>query len=231
MRLADPLLAASLAAATAVGATAAGLAAAPAGALVVKASPVARPCVAAAATAFGKAGAAVVITADIGSVDSARDADVVVAAQEELTRVVEGGATVADVEADLGKIPWVLVAPSGAAAPEVGALARSSAVVRVPRGVISRHARASLEGVAPERVRGVRAEAAAIAPGAGELALVPLSLAGKGAATATSVPPILVQAVVVRASARGDAARAFVEYLASGPGNDAFRACGRAAAR
>jgi hypothetical protein len=166
-------------------------------------------------------------TAAIGPVDSARDADVVVAAEEELTRVIEGGASMPDVDEELGRIPWVLVAPPGAKASQVGALTRSTATIRVPRGVIARHARESLENLPRDRVRSIRLDAAAVAPREGELALVPLSLAGPGTVSATSIPSILVRAVGVRATTRPDAARAFVEFLASGPGNAAFRSCGR----
>jgi ABC-type molybdate transport system substrate-binding protein len=60
-----------------------------------------------------------------------------------------------------------------------------------------------------------------------EVALVPLSLAGSGPVSATQVPPLLVQAVVLGASRQGDAARAFVRFLAAGAGNAAFRGCGR----
>jgi len=228
VRLALPLLVVSIATATG------GPAAPPAaGSLVVKASPVARPCVLAAAAAIGSSATRVRIEpADIGTVGSAAGADVVVAAQEELTRVIEGGASMPEAESEIGRIPWVLVAPPGSPAPnDLQGLARSDAPVRVPRGAIARHARASLEGLPPGRVRSVRAEASAVAPRAGELALVPLSLAGAGAATATQVPPVLVLAVGVRTSTRPDAARAFVEFLATGPGNAAFRACGREATR
>src|SRR5512141_2669070 len=99
-----------------------------AGPLVVKASPVARPCVLAAASAFGSSGARVTVqVAVVGAVDSARGADVVVAAEEELTRVIEGGASMPDVDAELGTIPWVLVGPAGSPSPDVRGLARSTA--------------------------------------------------------------------------------------------------------
>lgn len=224
MRLAPPLIAFALAAALAA-------AAAPGSApLVVKASPVAQPCVAAAATAYGSP--VVVRTAEIGSVESGVDADVVVAAEEELTRVIEGGASLPDVEADLGTIPWVLVAPAGSLAPAgLHALSRTSAVVRVPQGVIARHARASLEALGPGRVRGVRADAATLAPRTGELALVPLSLAGRASVVATQVPPVNVVGVISRASVQADAARAFVAYLSGGRGQAAFLACGREASK
>jgi len=53
----------------------------------------------------------------------------------------------------------------------------------------------------------------------GELAREPFELAGEGL--------LLVRAVGVAASPNPDAARAFVEFLATGDGNAAFRACGR----
>jgi len=200
------------------------------GPLVVKTSPVAQPCVLAAASAYGPR--VVVRTAEIGSVTSAADADVVVAAEEELTRVIEGGATLPDVEAELGAIPWVLVAPAGQAAPgAIRSLARRGGIVRVPRGAIARHARASLEGLEPGRVRGVRPDAASLVPRTGELALLPLSLAGRGAVSATDIPPVEVIGVVARASARKDAARAFVDFLSAGRGQAAFLACGREASK
>jgi len=80
-------------------------------------------------------------------------------------------------------------------------------------------------------VRSVRPEPAAVAPRPGELSLVPLSLAGRGSVAVTQVAPVVVEAVGVRASARPDAARSFVAFLASGPGNAAFRTCGRQASR
>jgi hypothetical protein len=227
VRLALPLLAVPMAVAFATPAAPRAK-----GALVVKASPVARPCVLAAAATIGPSATRVTVEpADIGAVDSAAGADVVVAAQEELTRVIEGGASMPEAESEIGRIPWVLVAPSGSPSPDLQSLARTDATVRVPRGAIARHARASLETLPPGRVRSVRAEEGAVEPRAGELALVPLSLAGAGAVTATRVPPVLVIAVGVRTSRQPDAARAFVEFLASGPGNAAFRACGRDVSR
>lgn len=200
------------------------------GALVVKASPVARPCVLAAVPSFEAAGGPrvrLLPAASIGAVDSADGADVVVAVEQELTRVLEGGAALDDVDADLGTIPWVLAASaSGAEVPDLRTLDRATATVRVPSGVISRHARASLQSLPPDRVRTTRAEPLGpLAPG--ELALVPLSLAGKARVRATDVPPLLVRALGVRGTARPEAARAFVDFLAHGRGNAAFRACGR----
>ena len=59
---------------------------------------------------------------------------------------------------------------------------------------------------------------------------VPLSLAGSGPVTPLDVPPLTARALGVRASARTTEARAFLDFLA-GPGNEAFRVCGRAEAR
>ena len=145
--------------------------------------------------------------------------------------MIEGGASMPDVEAELGRIPWVLVAPAGSPPrrarprPLDDGRARAPGRHRPPRARQPRGRRARARAQrARRRGRGSRRSP-------GELALVPLSLAGRGAATATDVPPILVLAVGVRASARPDAARAFVESLASGPGNAAFRGCGREASR
>lgn len=198
------------------------------GALVVKASPTASPCVAAAAEAFRQAtgGAVEVQSAPIGPVVSAAGADVVVAIEEELTRIIEGGASAPDLEVDVATIPWVL-AGAGAGTADLRGLARSGAHVRVLGGAIGRHARQSLEALPPDRVRTARTpdDLRKLAPG--ELALVPLSLAGPGPVSATDLPPLVALAVGVRASPRAGAARAFVDFLATGPGNAAFRSCGR----
>jgi ABC-type molybdate transport system substrate-binding protein len=46
-----------------------------------------------------------------------------------------------------------------------------------------------------------------------------------------AVPPLTVRALGVRASARPDAARSFLEFLTGEKGNATFRACGRTEAR
>jgi ABC-type molybdate transport system substrate-binding protein len=65
----------------------------------------------------------------------------------------------------------------------------------------------------------------------GEVAVVPLSLAGSGPVSSLAVPPLTVRALGVRASARPDAARSFLEFLTGEKGNATFRACGRTEAR
>jgi hypothetical protein len=202
------------------------------GALVVKASPTTSPCAAAAAEAFRLAtGSAVEVqSAPIGPVGSAAGADVVVAIEEELTRVIEGGESAPDLEVDVATIPWVL-AGAGTGTADLRGLARSGARVRVLGGAIGRHARQSLEALPPDRVQTARTPDGLRNLAPGELTLVPLSLAGPGPVAATDVPALLAQAVGVRGSPRAGAARVFVEFLATGPGNAAFRSCGRVSGR
>jgi hypothetical protein len=198
------------------------------GALVVKASPATSPCAASAAEAFRRAtgGPVEVQTVAIGPVGSAAGADVVIAIEEELTRVIEGGESEPDLEFDVAAIPWVLTG-AGTGAPDLRSLARSGARVRVLGGAIGRHARQSLETLPPDRVETARTPDGLRDLAPGEVALVPLSLAGPGPVTATEVPALLAKAVGVRGSPRAGTARAFLDFLAAGPGNAAFRACGR----
>jgi hypothetical protein len=191
------------------------------GALVVKASPAVSPCAAAAAAAFQQAtGRAVEVrTAAIGPVGSAAGADVVVAIEEELTRVIEGGESAPELDVDVASIPWVLTgAGAGAGTADLRGLARSGAYVRVLGGAIGRHARQSLESLPAERVQTVRTPDGLRKLSPGELAT-------------TDVPALLVRAVGVRGTPRAGAARAFLDFLAAGPGNAAFRSCGRVSDR
>jgi hypothetical protein len=210
------------------------LAAAP-GPLRVKASPAVAPCVVAAGLEYERATGRrlAVETAAIGSPASADGADVVVAADSELNRVIESGASHPDLDVDVARIPWVLVGAPGAPAPEIGSLARSTTRVRILGGAVSREAlrNLSLQGAAPEHGERFDGTRGPLRLGPGEAAIVPLSLAGPGPVSRLSVPPIVARALGVRASARKDAARAFLDFLASGPGNQAFRACGRTEAR
>jgi hypothetical protein len=215
-----------------LGLLAAPLLAAPA-ALRVKASPAVAPCVAAAAAEYQRtSGRRVgVETATIGSADSAAGADVVVAADSELNRVIESGASDPDLEVEVATIPWVLAGAPGTAAPELRSLARPGSVVRTLHGAVARETwrRLQLQGFSPARVERVRETPVRLQ--AGEAAVVPLSLAGPGPVTTLDVPPLRVRALGVRASPRRDADRAFLDFLAAGPGNAAFRACGRTEAR
>jgi hypothetical protein len=202
--------------------------------LRVKASAAVAPCAAAASLAYERAtGRSVAVeTAVIGAHDSADGADVVVAADEELNRVIESGATSPDLDVDIAKIPWVLARPADAEVLDASALARTPAAVRVLGGVVAREPMRVLQkqGAMPKHLERVR-DARELRLGPGELAIVPLSLAGSLPVSSLDVPPLTARALGVRASARQDAARAFLEFLASEQGNAAFRACGRSAAR
>ena len=214
-----------------------GLVAAPlvaaAPALRVKASPAVAPCVVAAAAEYERAAGrrVAVETVAVGSPDSADGADVVVAADRELNRVIESGASHPELDMEVARIPWVLAGPPGTAAPDLRSLGRSGSVVRSLDGVVARETwrRLRLQGFAPARVERVRETPLRLQ--AGEAAVVPLSLAGPSPVTTLDVPPLSVHALGVRASPRQDAARAFLDFLAGEPGNAAFRACGRTEAR
>ncbi len=208
------------------------LLAAPA-ALRVKASPAVAPCVVAAAAEYQRiSGRRVAVeTAAIVTQDSAEGADVVVAADSELNRVIESGASDPDLEVEVATIPWVLAGAPGTATPELRSFSRTGSVVRTLGGDVARETwrRLHLQGFSPARVERVRETPIRLQ--AGEAAVVPLSLAGAGPVTALDVPPLRARAVVVHASPRRDAGRAFLDFLGAGPGNAAFRACGRAESR
>jgi hypothetical protein len=228
------ILAALLVAATAV--ATAGPAGAP---LRIKASPAVVPCVTAAAQEYARATglAPLVETAAIGSPESVTGADVVVAANRELNRVIESGMTRPDQELDVAEIPWVAAGPPGNDAPSLQSLGRTR-LVDVLGGVVAQETwrRLSQQGLQPARSeragRGSERSAArepreAVRLQPGEAAVVPLSLAGSAAVTRLDVPPLLARALGVRASQRPEASRAFLDFLAGEKGNAVFRACGR----
>lgn len=206
-----------------------GAGASPRDELVVKASPAVSPCVAAAISPFQwtSGGRVSLRTGDVWDAASVKGADVVVAVEEELTRVIEGGASHPDLDVEVARIPWVLLSTKREPAPDVAALARSSMHVLVLGGAVGREARKSLQGLPPERVRTVRDTGGPVRLEPGEAAVVPLSLAGPGEVESLPIPPLLVRAVGVRSSTRPDAARAFLDFLTSERGAAAFGACGR----
>jgi hypothetical protein len=216
------------------------LAAAPAGApLRVKASPAVAPCAVAAAQEYARATGrtATVETATIFMPDSVSGADVVVAANQELNRVIESGMTRPDQEIDVADVPWVLAGPAGSEAPSVQSVGRGTQLVDVLGGVVARETwrRLAQQGMAPARsergARDAREPRDPVRLQPGEAAVVPLSLAGSAPVTRLDVPPLRVRALGVQASSRPDAAKAFLDFLAGERGNAAFRACGRAEAR
>ena len=210
-----------------------GAAAAPRGELRVKASPAVSPCAAATIPLFEQASGvrASLQTGDVWGVTSVEGADVVVAVEEELTRVIEGGASRPDLDVDVARIPWVLLSTRGEPAVDVQALERSAMRVLVLGGAVGREARKSLQSLSPDRVRTVRALDGPVRLDVGEAAVVPLSLAGPGHVSSLPIPPLLARAVGVRQSPRPEAARAFLAFLTSERGAAAFSACGREDAR
>jgi hypothetical protein len=213
-------------------ATAAGSAPAP---LRVKASPAVAPCVAAAAAAYERATGRklLVETAALFDAASTDGADVVVAADQELNRIIEGGATHPDQDVDVAQIPWVLAGASGTAGVGAQSLGQATTRVRIMGGIVGREASRSLarQGVGADRVARLREPLAPLRLEAGEAAVVPLSLAGSLPVQSLDIPPLTARALGVRASARSDAIRSFLDFLSGEKGNAAFRACGRTEAR
>ena len=202
--------------------------------LRVRASPLTRPCVAAAAGLYERtSGQAIAVEAGaLGESSSAEGADVVVGADAELNRIIESGASHPELDVDVARIPWVLVGAPGSA-PDLAALQRSSEAVGVLGGVAAREARRVLgqQGFASSRLRGLDRTDGPLRLTRGEMAIVPLSLAGDLPEASLSLPPITARALGVRSSGRHEAARAFLGFLTGGPGNAAFRTCGRTESR
>jgi hypothetical protein len=201
-------------------------------ALRVNASPVASPCVAAAGAAFTRATShpVAVRTGDVEHVGEAASADVVVGADEELTRVIEGGESDPDLDVDVARIPWVLLTPPGTPAASLEALSSGIRRVRVLGGTVGRRARGTMGPLPAGRVETVSPAGERVRVDPGEAAIVPLSLAGPGHVSSLPMRPVVVRAVGVRASPRRDLARAFLDFLV-GEGNPVFAACGREDAR
>jgi len=196
--------------------------------LRVKATPAVAPCVSAAAAEYQRlTGRRLAVeTTPIDMPESAAGADVVVAADQELHRVIESGTSHPELDVDVARIPWVLAGAPGA---DTAALERASGPVLVMDGVVAREARRRLarQGRMPARVSPLREPRGPVRLAPGETALVPLSLAGPGPVTSLDVPPLTVRALGVRASTRLGDVRAFLDFLTGEPGNTAFRACGR----
>jgi hypothetical protein len=199
--------------------------------LRVKASPAVAACVAAAAASYERATGRrlSVETADLFDAASTDGADVVVAADAELHRIIEGGATHPDLDVDVARIPWVLAGASGTGAVSVQSLGQAKTRVRIMGGVVGREASRSLarQGLDPARVERLREPLSPLRLEPGEAAVVPLSLAGSLPVTSLDVPPLTARALGVRASPRRDAIRGFLDFLTGEVGNAAFRACGR----
>jgi hypothetical protein len=104
--------------------------------LRVRASPAVAPCVTAAALEYERVTGRklAVETAALGMPESADGADVVVAADQELNRIIESGTTHPDLDVDVAKIPWVLAGAAGSGALDAQSLGRTTALSRARRG-------------------------------------------------------------------------------------------------
>jgi hypothetical protein len=196
--------------------------------LRVKASPVTSACVEAVVAAYrSHTGRAVVVdAAAVEAPDAGRGYDVVVGADEELTRVLEGGSAHPDHDVDVARVPWVLLgATPGTQARK--ALAASSAKVRVVDGPVGLEGRSWLRRTGRATVSGGVARGGPVQLDAGEMALVPASMAGLAEGVAVDVPPVVVRAVGMRASRQTAGIVDFLAFMETGPGNAAFCACGR----
>jgi hypothetical protein len=190
------------------------------GALRVRASSAVAPCVAAAARAFRSS-----TSVAVGGFRDLHDADVFVGADVEVTRALESGGALIRSEADVASIPWVLVVGRGNPLALRGTddLARAGRDVWVLGGLAASQARRALSQVPPDQLK--ESEDAGLLRDAAP-ALVPLSLAGAGERLAVDVPALAARAVVTSATKRPEAAKAFVAFLASEPGQRAFARCG-----
>lgn len=203
--------------------------------LRVKASPAVAPCVAASLAEYRRTTgqAASLEVGELGMPATAAGADLVVGADQEVGRIIESGTSAPDLDVDVAKVPWVLVAPPHTQGMELRSLGATDAVVRTLQGVVAREAWRNLDqqGLSPRRVERVRAPGSPLALGPGEVGIVPLSLAGPGPVTSLPVPPLTVRALGVRASAQAAASRRFLDFLTGEAGQAAFAACGRNQAR
>jgi hypothetical protein len=204
-------------------AAAPGAGAGQAGEVLVRVSPAVAPCVASAARAYSGPGR---LRLETGALKGAR-AHVIVGSSVEVDRVLDSGGALHDTDVDVASIPWVLAVAPGQTVPARGLAGLPSSVdeVAVLGGPEAFAARRALTGVPEGRLReGTEIAVLRSAP----LALVPLSLAGPGERVATDIAPLRVRAAVATAGAATPAARSFVAFLASPPGQAAFAACGAA---
>jgi accessory colonization factor AcfC len=194
------------------------------GALRVRASAAVAPCVEAAARAYVQKSRPVLV--EPWSLGDAAAADVLVGSAAEVTRALEGGWAVADSDAEVARVRWVLVVPAGNPN-QIRGLAdanRAGIEVWVGGGRAAHAARRIAQQAAPERVR--EASDGAVPNGAAA-ALVPLCLAGgDGERLSVDVPDLVVEAAVSARANRARAARDFVAFLASAAGRRAFAAAG-----
>jgi ABC-type molybdate transport system substrate-binding protein len=189
------------------------------GALRVRATTAVAPCVEAAARAYEKKGGRAVV--ETGALGEATAADVLVGAAAEVTRALESGAAAPDSDAEVARVPWVLVVTTGNpyGVHNLADAARAGIEVWVAGGPAAHAARRAAFAAAPDRVR----EASdGVAPAGAAAALAPLCLAGAGERVPVDVPELVVEAAVSARTSQARAAGDFVTFLASPAGRRAF---------
>jgi hypothetical protein len=191
------------------------------GALRVRSSPAATPCVEAAARAWSvESGREVSV--ETGALRDEGEWDVLVGSGVELTRALEGRDAVIGSEIDIATIPWVLRLSGGSDVRSLSDVVGSGTEIVLLAEPGAYEARRALAGQGQPRVLETTDEARLRSAPA---ALVPLSLAGSGHRIEVDVPPIPVTAAVgIRSRLPVDAGE-FVRYLGSETGQDVFAAC------
>jgi ABC-type molybdate transport system substrate-binding protein len=197
------------------------VAAGPASTIEVRATEAVAPCVEAAARTYELA-SGVRVAVETGKASADGRADVLATTAIEMTRALESGRAVAGSEQDVARIPWVLSLQHGNPLGVHGLadLERPGLEVAVLAGPAAYEARRALRSSAVRETSDARTLRAA------PVALVPLSLAGSGVRLPVDVPALEARTAVLTSSDRPEAALAFVRFLASERGQDAFASCG-----
>jgi hypothetical protein len=185
--------------------------------LRLRASAGVAPCVRSAAAGFETGGLS--ITIDEGDLGDLVDEQLLAGSGVEITRAIEAGLAVEGTDVDLARIPWVLRAPPSGPQRLEDLAGRGGRIVLLG-GAESYEARRALGGLPSGRVSETTdPETLRAAP----LAVVPLSLAGKGPHQLLDISPILARAALTRHDT-GEGRR-FLDYLTSEPGLKRFVAC------
>ncbi len=193
-------------------------------ALRVSVTPALSPCASRLVDAFTASGYPAVLL-EVIDAPGITEADVLIADDSELTRLLEGGLVDERTAVDLGEVPWVMLTPTGDPAPPT--LSSFGASTRAPiailGGMAGRAARAAL-GLAPGRLL-VSREPAHLREA--EHALLPRTLAGRGRQVlAEGVAPLTAVAARVAGSPRDAEAEALLRFLRGGEARRIFEAAG-----
>jgi len=186
------------------------------------------PCVRAAADAYTRHGRTVLV--DVGTLSEARHGDAMVGGSTEVTRAIEGGHAVEGSDLDVAHIPWVLAvrAEGESRVDSLDDLLQGREEIWVFGGSVGYEARRALQGLPAERLH-LTTDLDQLAQA--EVAVLPLSLAAGTPGPVLEIPPILARAVVAADSGAREAAGAFVRFLGSADGREAFSICGNEGAR